>query len=85
MDSEREKAINEFIKERNEALLCCNLETIKKFCEKNNVRCPDDERIIWRSIEIALEHVTNIDPIKKQEALIKVRKLKQKAYANKMS
>ena len=77
MNTTNDKAIKQFVKERNEALLSCDSKAIKKYCKKYGVPMPENEWVFWRGIEKALQAITNIDPNKKQKALKKIQKLKQ--------
>lgn len=42
--------MNDFIKERNEALLSLNKEKIIKYMNKYNIKIPKNEKIFWAGV-----------------------------------
>ena len=46
--------MNDFIKERNEALLSLDKEKILAYGKKYNVKFPEDEKIFWAGVHKAI-------------------------------
>ncbi|MEE0264276.1 MAG: hypothetical protein UD936_01485 [Acutalibacteraceae bacterium] len=59
MNANTKKAIDEFIKERNEALFSLDEEKIRAYSKKYGVKLPKSEKAFWGGVYKAIYNITN--------------------------
>ena len=70
-----------FVKERNKALLSCDEEQIKRYCEKYNVSMPPNKYSFYLGLEMAVNAITGISESKRSKVVKWCVKMQEKYKA----
>lgn len=63
------RAIRQFVKERNAALLSLDKEKIQQYCKKYGVPIPQNEKAFWAGVHKAILHINAGTDEQKQNSL----------------